>query len=191
MKKIGLFFGSFNPIHIGHLIIASHVADNTDLKEIWFVVSPHNPLKKKKSLLHGHHRLEMVRRAIETDPRFKASDIEFQLDQPSFTTNTLAHLKEKFPANEFSLIMGGDNLVSLPKWRNYEAILAHYPIIVYSRPEHDATQIEEHGNITILNAPEMNISSSLIRKDIAAQHEVKYMMPLEAWEYMVEMNFYK
>ena len=119
MKKVGLFFGSFNPIHIGHMIIASHVADHTDLKEIWFVVSPHNPLKDKTSLLADHHRLALVRRAIENDARFKASDVEFHLDQPSYTCFTLAHLKEKYPTVEFSLIMGGDNLASLPKWKNY------------------------------------------------------------------------
>ena len=191
MKQIGLFFGSFNPIHIGHMIIADHIAIHSNLKEIWFVVSPHNPLKKKKSLLDGHHRLALVKRAIENDTRFKASNIEFQLDQPSYTSVTLAYLKEKHPNVAFSLIMGGDNLVSLPKWRNYETILENYPLVVYSRPESDVSDLPFKGNITVLDAPQMNISSSHIRKMISAGHSAKYLMPSEAWEYLDEMNFYR
>lgn len=191
MKKVGLFFGSFNPIHIGHMIIADHIAINTNLKEIWFVVSPHNPLKKKKSLLEGHHRLEMVRRAIENDPRFKASDIEFQLEQPSYTTVTLAYLKEKYPNIAFSLLMGGDNLASLPKWKNYESILENYPIVVYSRPEYDTSEMMSQGDITILDAPQMNISSSHIRHQVSGGNSAQYLMPREAWEYLDEMNFYR
>jgi nicotinate-nucleotide adenylyltransferase len=191
MKKVGLFFGSFNPIHIGHMIIADHVANQTDIKEVWFVVSPHNPLKKKKSLLDGLHRLAMVRRATENDPRFKASDIEFQLNQPSYTSVTLAYLKEKYPKVTFTLIMGGDNLASLPKWKNYETILSDYPIILYSRPEYDASEMLKKGSISVLDAPQMNISSSHIRKQIAEGNSVRYLMPLEAWHYLDEMNFYK
>lgn len=191
MKKVGLFFGSFNPIHIGHMIIADHIASNTDVKEVWFVVSPHNPLKKKKSLLDGHHRLEMVRRAIEKDARFKASDIEFQLDQPSYTTVTLAYLKEKHPNIAFSLIMGGDNLASLHRWKNYESILENYAIIVYSRPENDISELPFQGNITVVDAPQMHISSNHIRDQIAKGHTVQYLMPLEAWQYLDEMNFYR
>lgn len=191
MKKVGLFFGSFNPIHVGHLIIADHIAINTNLKEIWFVVSPHNPLKKKKSLLEGHHRLEMVRRAIENDTRFKASDIEFHLAQPSYTTLTLAYLKEKHPNIAFSLIMGGDNLASLPKWKNYEAILENYPIVVYSRPDYNTTEMISKGDVTILDAPQMNISSSHIRNQISAGNSAQYLMPRQAWEYLDEMNFYR
>lgn len=191
MKKVGLFFGSFNPIHVGHMIIANYVADNTDLKEIWFIVSPHNPLKKKSSLLEGHHRLAMVERAIEDDLRFKASDIEFHLEQPSYTTVTLAHLKEKHPNVEFTLLMGGDNLASLTKWKNYETILENYPIIVYSRPNFDTAEMADKGNITILDAPQMNISSSFIRQTITEGKTVKYLMPTKAWEYLDEMNFYK
>lgn len=191
MKKVALFFGSFNPIHIGHMIIASHIADNTDCAEVWFVVSPHNPLKKKKSLLEDYHRLAMVRRAIENDSRFRASDVEFHLEQPSYTTITLAHLKEKHPNVEFSLLMGGDNLASLPKWKNYETILENYRIFCYSRPNSETSEIEKKGNITILDAPQMNISSSHIRSQIAKGHTVKYLMPLEAWQYMDEMNFYR
>lgn len=191
MKKVGLFFGSFNPIHIGHMIIASHVADHTDLKEIWFVVSPHNPLKDKNSLLADHHRLALVRRAIENDARFKASDIEFTLDQPSYTCFTLAHLKEKHPGVEFSLIMGGDNLASLPKWKNYETILNNYRIVLYSRPDHDVSVMLDRGNIALVEAPQMHISSSHIRQEVKAGKTVKYLMPLEAWHYLDEMNFYK
>lgn len=191
MRKVALFFGSFNPIHIGHMIIASHVADNSDCDEVWFVVSPHNPLKQKKTLLADHHRLEMVRRAIEHDNRFKASDVEFHLEQPSYTTVTLAHLKEKHPTVEFSLLMGGDNLASLNKWKNYEVILENYPIICYSRPNSDTSEIEQQGKVSVLDAPQMNISSSHIRDQIAEGHTVKYLMPLEAWQYLDEMNFYK
>ncbi|MCF8275397.1 MAG: nicotinate-nucleotide adenylyltransferase [Flavobacteriales bacterium] len=191
MKKVGLFFGSFNPIHVGHMIIADHVAINTELKEIWFVVSPHNPLKQKKSLLDGHHRLSLVRLATENDPRFKVSDIEFHLEQPSYTSVTLAYLKEKYPNVEFTLIMGGDNLASFSRWKNYESILENYPIVLYSRPDFDATEMLDRGRITVLDAPQMNISSSSIREQISAGHSVKYLMPAEAWEYLDEMNFYK
>jgi len=191
MKKVGLFFGSFNPIHIGHMIIADYVAIQTELKEVWFVVSPHNPLKKKKSLLDGRQRLALVQRAIENDSRFKVTDIEFQLDQPSYTSITLAYLKEKYPTVEFTLIMGGDNLASLPKWKNYESILENYPIVLYSRPDFDATDMLEKGKITVLDAPQMNISSSHIRQQIADGNSVKYLMPYEAWLYLDEMNFYK
>lgn len=191
MKKVALFFGSFNPIHIGHMIIADHVVNHTDCKEVWFVVSPHNPHKEKKTLLADHHRLAMVIRATENDMRFKASDIEFHLDQPSYTINTLVHLKEKYPEVEFSLLMGGDNLASLHKWKNYEAILENHPIVCYSRPNSDTSELSLEGTITVLDAPLMQISSSHIRKQIAAGHSVKYLMPLEAWQYLDEMNFYR
>ncbi|MCB0755418.1 MAG: nicotinate-nucleotide adenylyltransferase [Flavobacteriales bacterium] len=191
MKKVALFFGSFNPIHIGHMIIADHVVNHTQCKEVWFVVSPHNPLKDKKTLLADHHRLAMVVRATENDMRFRASDIEFHLDQPSYTVNTLVHLKEKYPNVEFSLLLGGDNLASLHKWKNFESILENHPIICYSRPHFDTSELDLKGNITILDAPLMQISSSHIRKQIAEGHSVKYLMPLEAWQYLDEMNFYR
>ena len=192
MKKVGLFFGSFNPIHVGHMIIADFVANNTDVDEVWFVVSPHNPLKQKKSLLADHHRLAMVRRVIETDKRFKASDVEFGLEQPSYTTITLAYLKEKYPNTGFALIMGGDSLASLPKWKNYETILSSYPIIVYSRPQYyNFEGLLVRGDITVLDAPQMNLSSSAIRKQIVKGEPVKHLMPHEAWMYLDEMNFYK
>lgn len=191
MKKVALFFGSFNPIHIGHMIIADHVVNHTDCKEVWFVVSPHNPHKEKKTLLADHHRLAMVVRATENDMRFRASDIEFHLDQPSYTINTLVHLKEKYPDIEFSLLMGGDNLASLHKWKNYESILENHSIICYSRLSSEIDNLQLNGDIEILNAPLMQISSSHIRKQISAGHSVKYLMPLEAWKYLDEMNFYR
>jgi nicotinate-nucleotide adenylyltransferase len=191
MKKVALFFGSFNPIHIGHTIIADHVVNHTDCKEVWFVVSPHNPLKDKKTLLADHHRLAMVVRATENDMRFRASDIEFHLDQPSYTINTLVYLKEKYPNVEFSLLLGGDNLASLHKWKNFESILENHPIICYSRPHFDTSKLNLNGNITFLDAPLMQISSSHIRKQISEGHSVKYLMPLEAWQYLDEMNFYR
>jgi nicotinate-nucleotide adenylyltransferase len=191
MKKVALFFGSFNPIHIGHMIIADHVVNHTDCNEVWFVVSPHNPLKDKKTLLADHHRLAMVVRATENDMRFRASDIEFHLDQPSYTINTLVHLKEKYPNVEFSLLLGGDNLASLHKWKNFESILENHPIICYYRPHFDTSKLNLNGNITILDAPLMQISSSHIRKQISDGHSVKYLMPLEAWQYLDEMNFYR
>lgn len=191
MRKVGLFFGSFNPVHIGHLIIASHVADHTELKEIWFVVSPHNPHKKKKSLLEGHHRLEMVRRAVEHDLRFRVSDVEFGLAQPSYTTITLAHLKEKHPNVSFSLLMGGDNLATLHKWKNHEAILENHPIIIYSRPNAPTKNLSLPGNLTLIDAPQMHISSSHIRNEVESGHDTQYLMPKAAWEYMMDMNFYR
>lgn len=191
MKKVGLFFGSFNPIHIGHMIIADFVAGNTDLKKIWFVVSPHNPLKEKRDLLSVHHRFQLVQRAVENDARFRASKIEFGLDRPSYTINTLRHLTEKYPDTTFSLLMGGDNLASLSKWREHESILENYPIVVYSRSDHDVSEMKGKGNITVLDAPQMNISSSRIRKNIADGKSVKYLMPHEAWQYLDEMNFYR
>ena len=131
--KIGLYFGTFNPIHIGHLIIANHMAEHSDLKQVWMVVTPHNPLKKKETLLKDSIRLELVHLATEEYPKIKPSDIEFKLPQPNYTVNTLAYLTEKYPKNEFSLIMGEDNLKSFHKWKNYEVILQNHDIYVYPR----------------------------------------------------------
>ena len=131
--KIGLYFGTFNPIHIGHLIIANHLAEHSDLDQIWMMVTPHNPHKQKSSLLDDYHRLHMVHLATEDYPKIKPSDIEFKLPQPNYTVNTLAHLQEKYPTHEFSLIMGEDNLNSLHKWKNYEVILHNHDIYVYPR----------------------------------------------------------
>lgn len=191
MHKVGLFFGSFNPVHVGHMIIASWAVENSDLDSVWFVVSPHNPLKSKDSLLSGRHRFEMVQRAIGDDLRFRASDIEFGLSQPSYTAHTLAHLQERHPDKDFSLLMGGDNLASFHRWKNYEAILAAHRILVYSRPASGAMPFEDHTNVVMLIAPALHISSSLIRHMVAQEKDVRHFMPRDAWQYMDEMNFYR
>ena len=166
--KIGLYFGTFNPIHIGHLIIANHMAEYSDLDQIWMVVTPHNPLKKKSTLLDDYHRLQMVHLATEDFPKIKPSDIEFKLLQPNYTVNTLAHLQEKHPNYEFSLIMGEDNLKSFHKWKNYEVILAHHEIYVYPRlsSEEDLLKLKNHPKIYFVVAPIVEISSTFIRDNI-------------------------
>jgi nicotinate-nucleotide adenylyltransferase len=191
MKQVGLFFGSFNPIHIGHMIIADHVALHSDVDEIWFMVSPQNPLKEKGQLLHENHRLEMVRLAVAEDERFIASDFEFQLEKPSYTVKTLQELKHQFPEVSFSLILGGDNLASFSRWKNYKEILETFPMILYNRPEFDASQMLNRGKITQMDAPLMNISSTLIRTRIENGMDVKYLMPHEAWRYLHDRNLYK
>ncbi|MCA6361755.1 MAG: nicotinate-nucleotide adenylyltransferase [Bacteroidetes bacterium] len=189
--KVGLFFGSFNPIHVGHLVLANYMLSFTDLDKLWFVVSPHNPLKEKKTLLADHHRLEMVNRAIGDHPRLRASDIEFKLPQPSFTVNTLAWLSEKYPDYKFALIMGSDNLNSLPKWKNYEIILEHYQIYVYPRPGYDGGDLRNHPSVVFTQAPVMEISSTFIREAIKNKKDVQYFLPPAAWQYLDEMNFYR
>jgi nicotinate-nucleotide adenylyltransferase len=191
MRKVGLFFGSFNPVHVGHMVIATWAVEMSDLQEVWFVVSPHNPLKKKETLLNGRQRLEMVQRAIGDDGRFRASDIEFGLSQPSYTAHTLVHLQEKHPKVEFTLLMGGDNLASFHRWKNYQAIMDAHPIIVYSRPGEGELPFLEHPNVRLLVAPALHISSSLIRKLVKDGYDVRHLMPMEAWKFMEEMNFYK
>lgn len=188
---IGLFFGSFNPIHNGHLAIAGYMAQFTELDQVWFVVSPHNPFKEKKSLLKGYHRLAMVNAAVEDISYLRGSDIEFGLSQPSYTINTLVHLIEKYPNDEFSLIMGSDNLVHLKKWKNYEEILKHHKIYVYPRPSHSTSDLENHSSVIITKAPLMEISSTFIRNLIAESKDACPFMPFKAWEYLDEMNFYK
>ena len=191
--KIGLYFGSFNPIHIGHLVIANHLAEYSDLDQIWFVVTPHNPFKKKSSLLDDFQRLEMVYRATQDYTKLKPSDIEFNLPQPNYTINTLVHLQEKHPDYAFSLIMGEDNLKSLHKWKNYELILENHHIYVYPRISKDRveTQFDGHKNIHVIDAPIMELSSTFIRKSIKAGKNVQPMLPQHVWEYLDEMNFYK
>lgn len=190
--KIGLFFGTFNPIHVGHLAIASHIATYTDLDEVWLVVTPLNPLKKKKNLLADHHRLAMVRIAVEDYPQLKASDIEFHLAQPNYTINTLIYLEEKYPRHSFNLIMGEDNLNSFHKWKNYEVILENYHIYVYPRiADNDAQKEVTHPHIHQVGAPIMEISATAIRKAIAQGKEVRPLLPCDVWKYLDEMNFYK
>ena len=193
MKKIGLYFGTFNPIHIGHLAIANHIAEFSDLDEIWMVVTPHNPFKKKSSLLDNHHRLEMVYLATESYDSIIPSDIEFKLPQPNYTVNTLIHLQEKYPDHHFNLIMGEDNLKSFHKWKNYEVILENHDIYVYPRVSEGQveTQFEEHPKIHKVDAPIMEISSTFIRKSIAEKKDIRPLLPEAVWKYIDEMNFYK
>ncbi|WP_298900844.1 nicotinate (nicotinamide) nucleotide adenylyltransferase [uncultured Psychroserpens sp.] len=191
--KIGLYFGTFNPIHIGHLTIANHLAEYSDLDKIWFVVTPHSPFKKKSSLLDNRQRFEMVYRATEDYIKLEPSDIEFNLPQPNYTVNTLAHLQDKYPKHEFSLIMGEDNLKSFHKWKNYELILEHHNIYVYPRISEGNvdTQFNAHRKIHKVDAPIMELSSTFIRKSIKNGKNVRPMLPKHVWEYLDEMNFYK
>lgn len=189
-QKIGLFFGSFNPIHIGHLAIANYMLEFTDLNKIWFVISPHNPLKQKSTLLADYHRFEMVYKAIEEDFDMKAIDIEFRMPQPSYTIDTLTRLDEKYEQYEFVVIMGGDSLESLPKWKNYEAMLEEYQLYVYQRP---GAQYPErlHANVRLYEAPQMEISASFIRNAIKSGKDIRYFLPAKVWEYIKEMHFYE
>ncbi|ARV07171.1 nicotinic acid mononucleotide adenylyltransferase [Polaribacter sp. SA4-10] len=193
MSKIGLYFGTFNPIHVGHLIIANHMVENSDLDEIWMVVTPHNPFKKKNSLLENNHRLELVYRATESYSKIKPSDIEFKLPQPNYTVHTLAHISELYPDKYFSLIMGEDNLKSFHKWKNFETILALYHIYVYPRISEGKTenQFTNHPKIHKVDAPIVEISSTMIRNGIKDKKNIRPLLTKEVWEYIDEMNFYK
>ena len=192
-RKVGLFFGTFNPIHTGHLIIANHMAEYSDLEEVWLVVTPHNPHKKKSTLLDNHHRLEMVYRACETYEKLKPSNIEFDLPQPNYTVNTLVNLQEKFPTNEFCLIMGEDNLKSFHKWKNHEVILENHEIYVYPRIASGNTleKFKDHPKIKKVNAPIIEISSTFIRKSIKDSKNVRPLLDQKVWEFIDEMNFYR
>jgi len=190
--KVGLYFGSYNPIHIGHLAIANYMVEFTGIDQLWFVVSPQNPFKKKANLLDDYQRLEMAHRAVDSDDRLRASNIEFNLLKPSYTVDTLAYLKDKHPNYQFVVLMGSDNLENFHKWKNFETIVENYGIIVYPRPGFDKTKIRVHKNITIAeNAPLMEISSSFIRKAIQNGKDVRHFLPQKTWEYLEEMNFYK
>lgn len=193
MKNIGLYFGTFNPIHVGHLIIANHMVEYSDLDEIWMVVTPHNPFKKKNSLLENHHRFEMVYRATEPYDKIKPSDIEFQLPQPNYTVHTLAHISEKYPTHNFSLIMGEDNLKSFHKWKNYETILEQYQIYVYPRISEGIveSQFINHPKVHRVEAPIVQISSTMVRGSVKAQKNIRPLLPEAVWKYIDEMNFYK
>lgn len=193
MKKVGLYFGTFNPIHVGHLIIANHMVENSDLDEIWMVVTPHNPFKKKSSLLDNHHRFEMVYKATEHFDKIKPSDIEFNLPQPNYTVSTLAHISEKYPKHQFSLIMGEDNLKSFHKWKNYETILAHHNVYVYPRISEGKveTQFDNHKKIHLVDAPIVEISSTMIRNGIKNKKNIRPLLSDAVWQYVDEMNFYK
>ena len=190
--KVGLYFGSYNPIHIGHLAIANYMVEFTDINQLWFVVSPQNPFKRKANLLDDYQRLEMTHRAVEGDDRLRASNIEFNLPKPSYTIDTLTYLKEQHPNFQFLIIMGSDNLENFHKWKNYNRIIENFGVIVYPRPGFDKSKIQLHKNISIAeNAPLMEISSSFIRKAIANGKDIRHFLPQKTWEYMEEMNFYK
>lgn len=193
MKKIGLFFGSFNPIHIGHLILANYILENTDMNELWFVVSPQNPFKEKKSLLNDYNRLDMVKMSLKNYPKMKASNVEFSLPIPSYTIDTLTYLKEKYPQNAFSLIMGEDNLKSLHKWKNFELLIKNYQIIVYPRIS-DKKVVEitwNQENIHRISAPIIELSATEIRQMIKDKKNVRPMLPPEVFEYLDGSNFYR
>jgi len=192
-KKVGLYFGTFNPIHVGHLTIANHMVEYSNLDQVWFVVTPHSPFKKKSSLLDNHHRYQLVSRAIDEYPKLKVNDIEFKLPQPNYTINTLVNLEEKYPDYSFSLIMGEDNLKSFHKWKNYELILENYTIYVYPRIGEGSvdTQFKDHPKIHKVNAPIMELSSTFIRKAIKDKKNIRPMLPEHVWHYIDEMNFYK
>jgi nicotinate-nucleotide adenylyltransferase len=191
--KIGLYFGTFNPIHVGHLIIANHLVEYSNLDEIWMVVTPQSPFKKKKSLLDNIHRFALVDIATQEYPKIKPSDIEFKLPQPNYTVHTLAHISDTYPDKEFCLIMGEDNLKSFHKWKNYETILEHHHIYVYPRIADGNVdhQFKNHPKIHKVTAPIVQISSTMIRKGIQTQKNIKPMLSKEVWEYIDEMNFYK
>lgn len=201
--KIGLYFGTFNPIHVGHLIIANYMIGFTDLDQVWLVVTPQNPLKKKSTLLEDYHRYAMVELAVEDNDKLKASNIEFNLPQPSYTINTLTYLKEKYPKHQFSLIMGEDNLRTLHHWKNYEQILDNHKIYVYPRAlteqERAASTNENtvennfqlHNNVIYCDAPVMKVSASFIREAIKNKKDVRYLLTESVYQYVQEMNFYK
>jgi len=191
--KIGLYFGTFNPIHIGHLIIANHLAEYSGLDQIWMVVTPHNPFKNKQTLLDDYQRLQLVFLATEDYPKIKPSDIEFKLPQPNYTVNTLAHLQEKYPQHIFSLIMGEDNLKSLHKWKNHEIILQNHEIYVYPRisSDLDTSIYKNHPKIHIVAAPIVEISSTFIRENIKNKKNVQPLLPSKVWEYIDHNNLYK
>ena len=168
--KVGLYFGTFNPVHVGHLIIANHIVEYSDLDEVWMVVTPHNPLKKKSTLLDNNHRLELVYRATENYPKIKPSNIEFKLVQPNYTVHTLAHIADTYPHLDFSIIMGEDNLKSFHKWKNYETILEEYHLYVYPRiSEGKENEFYKHPKVQWINAPIVEVSSQMIRKGIASK----------------------
>lgn len=189
--KVGLFFGTFNPVHIGHLIIADYFAQNTDVDQVWFVISPQSPFKQKSSLLDEKHRFYMVNIAVEDNPKLKASNIEFHLPKPGYTIDTLTYLKEKYPEHSFVLLMGSDNLESFPKWKNCEAILAEHALYVYKRPGFSETPVVLKGDIRVFDVPLLDISATYIRTKLKERKSVRYLVPETVWQYLQEMHFYQ
>lgn len=189
--KIGLFFGSFNPIHIGHLIIANYMATHTDLDRIWLVVSPQNPLKPKKTLARDYDRLHLVQLAIQDNPSLVASSVEFKLPQPSYTIDTLTHLTAAHPDKEFALIMGGDNIGTIHLWKNYELLLANYDIYVYKRPNYDLGEFANSPRVKLCEAPLLDISATYIRDSIKNGKSVRYLVPEPVYKYLETSNLYR
>jgi nicotinate-nucleotide adenylyltransferase len=189
--KIALFFGSFNPIHIGHLIIANHTVNNTDCDKVWLVVSPHNPLKEKAGLLNEFDRLHLVQLAVEDNEKLVACNEEFYLPKPSYTIDTLTYLQEKYPTYEFSLVMGSDNILNIDKWKNYELLLERYTIYIYNRPEYNSDNIKIKGDIRYLDVPLLDISSTYIRNNIKENKSIKYLLHPSVEKYILDYNLYK
>ena len=190
-NKVGLFFGSFNPVHNGHLIIANYILEYTELEQIFFVVSPQNPFKQKAALLEDYHRLALIKEAIGDNDKYHACDIEFKMPKPSYTTDTLAYLKERYPEKEFSLIMGSDNLKNFHKWKNSKQIINNHKLYVYPRPGFDDSEFKEVKNIILIDAPLMEISATFIRNAVKEKKDIRYYMPERAWNYLKEMHFYE
>jgi nicotinate-nucleotide adenylyltransferase len=189
--KIGLLFGSFNPIHIGHLIIANYMANHTALDKVWLVVSPQNPLKKYGDLINTYDRLEMAKLATDNATNIAVSDVELKLPQPSYTIDTLTHLKEKYPEHDFALIMGSDNLVTLHKWKNYKLILRDYQIFVYPRPGYENAEFASHPSVTITMTPQMELSATFIRKSIAEKKNLQYFVPDPVLKFIESKGLYR
>jgi len=189
--KVGLFFGSFNPVHIGHLAIANYFAEFSDLDQIWLVVSPQSPFKKKKTLLPEYQRYHMVELALGDDLQIRPSNIEFLLPKPSYTIDTLTYLSEKHPSNQFSLIMGSDNLVHFHKWKNYRELMAHHELYVYPRPGNDPNPFQDRYDFHLVDAPLIEISSSMIRLSIQQGKNMRYFLPVKVFKYIQEMHFYE
>jgi len=188
--NIGLYFGSFNPIHTGHLIIARHILNNCGVDKVWFVVSPHNPFKESNSLLNENHRLHLVQLAIENEPKFSASNIEFTMPRPSYTIDTLAHLSEKYPQHSFSILMGSDSFQNIHKWKNASLLISKYPIIIYNRPGFPATTFQE-GKIEIVDAPLLDISSTFIRKLIKEKKSIRYLVSEDVMSDILANGYYR
>ncbi|SDK41985.1 nicotinate-nucleotide adenylyltransferase [Catalinimonas alkaloidigena] len=194
--KVGLFFGSFNPIHIGHLIIANTMVETTDLDQVWFVVSPQNPFKSSQSLLHAFDRYDMVARAVADNYNFKVTDVEFHLPRPSYTIDTLTVLQEKHPQHEFALIMGGDNLKGFSRWKNADRILEFFQLYVYPRPGADLTQgaagsLSAHKNVRMVEAPLLDISATFIRNCVHTHRSIRYLVPPEVESMIQARKFYQ
>ncbi|MCQ2314501.1 MAG: nicotinate-nucleotide adenylyltransferase [Bacteroidales bacterium] len=190
-RKTALFFGSFNPVHNGHLMLANYLVEYGGLDDLWFVVSPHNPFKDKETLLDDRHRLRMLELAVEGDERFEVSDIEFYMPKPSYTIDTLVRLSERHPNNEFYLVCGLDNLKRFPKWKNADVILRDYHILVYPRKGFDGGELLQHPHVHLLDAPEIEVSSTFIRNAISEGRDVRYFVPEKVYKYIDEMRFYR